>query len=519
MKYLVNSCEMKRYDRNTTEYYRIPSVVLMERAAVAFTEELYRRSVDLSRVLIVCGSGNNGGDGLAIARILMLAGVQADIVFVGDESHASEQNRLQREILQAYRFGIYPAIPEGRCYTAVIDALFGVGLSRKITGNYAAVIERMNALAGYKIAVDIASGISADDGAVLGTAFRADLTVTFSYEKLGMRLWPGADYSGQICVEEIGIGEPSRRGETPSVAAFEDSDICWWNERKPRSNKGTFGKLLVIAGSVNMAGAAVLSANAAYAAGTGLVRVFTPEENRVILQTKTPEAILTTYPAHDPDTDVLAEALRWADAVVCGPGIGTSGAAEAIVSFTLQNTSVPLLLDADALNIMAKDRRTFGYLHTETVITPHLGEMGRLTGQSAAEIQSHLTEVAEAFAKQYNVICVLKDARTVTAVYDRQIYLNLSGNAGMATAGSGDVLSGIIGALMAQGMRVEDAAPMGVYVHGRAGDFAAAELGMRSMTASDIIDGLRSFSRERNGISHGKLQQGICRNQSGCSNS
>lgn len=512
MKYLVNSREMKCYDSNTTEHYRIPSIVLMERAAVAFTEELYRQNVDLTRVLTVCGSGNNGGDGFAIARILMLAGVQTDIVFAGDESRTSESNRLQREILQAYQFEIYSEIPEGRCYTAVIDALLGVGLSREITGNYAAIIEKMNTLTGCKIAVDIASGISSDTGAILGTAFRADMTVTFAYEKLGMRLWPGADCSGQIYVEDIGIGEPSRMGEIPSVAALEDSDIRCWNERESRSNKGTFGKLLVIAGSINMAGAAVLCANAAYAAGSGLVRVYTPEENRVIMQTKVPEAVLTTYPAQNPDMDVLAEALQWADAVVCGPGIGTSEAASATVSFVLQNVAVPVLLDADALNIMAKDLRTFEYLHTEAVITPHLGEMSRLTGKSVAEIQNCLTEVAEEFAKQYNVICVLKDARTVTGIPSGQTYLNLSGNAGMATAGSGDVLSGIIGSLLAQGMCAKEAAPLGVYVHGRAGDFAAAELGMRSMTASDIIDGLRSFSRERNGISHGELQQGVCRN-------
>lgn len=496
MKYIVNSREMKMYDNNTTEHYKIPSIVLMERAAVSFVEEIKKCGIDLSRVLVVCGNGNNGGDGLAIARILKTEGYHVDIVGIGDKQKASEANRLQQKILSAYQFEIVSQIPENKSYTTVIDAIFGVGLSRSIEGDYKNLLEQMNALEGTKIAVDIASGISADNGAVPGTAFKADITITFAYEKLGMRLWPGAGYSGKIFVEDIGIGELSWLGRKPSVAAFEEQELAFLAERISHSNKGTYGKLLLIAGSVDMAGAACLAAKAAYAAGCGLVRIVTPEENRTILQTTVPEAVLTTYPAKKLDLTQLTEEIARADVIVCGPGIGMSDTAGQIVKCVLQNAAVPVLFDADALNLIARDTSVLLRPHTEMVVTPHPGEMSRLTGDAIAYIGSRLIEVAEEFARQYNVICVLKDARTVTSVPYSQTYLNLSGNAGMAVAGSGDVLSGIIGSLMAQGMAAEKAAPLGVYVHGKAGDMIRKNTGMRGLMASDIVEGLRMLTAE-----------------------
>lgn len=497
MKYIVNSREMKLYDSNTTEYYKIPSIVLMERAAVAFVEEIKSLATDVSRVLVVCGNGNNGGDGLAIARLLWLSGSEVDVVLADGKGKTSEANQLQQKILSAYQCRILQEIPEHKAYTAVIDAVFGVGLSRSVEGNYKTLLEQMNDLGGRKIAVDIASGISSDTGEVLGAAFAADITVTFAYEKIGMRLFPGAAYSGKIIVKDIGIGKESWLERKPSVAAFEEKDLAFLAERIPYSNKGTYGKLLLIAGSVDMAGAACLAARAAYAAGCGLVRVVTPEENRIILQTSVPEAVLNTYPAKKADMTSLIEALSWADVIVCGPGIGMSDNARRMVECVLKNAAVPVLLDADALNLIAKDTGVLLRPHTEMVVTPHLGEMSRLTGDSAAYIGNHLIEVAEEFARQYNVICVLKDARTVTSIPYSQTYLNLSGNAGMATAGSGDVLSGIIGSLMAQGMQAKLAAPLGVYVHGKAGDIMAERTGKRGLTASDLIEGIRALAAEQ----------------------
>lgn len=496
MKYLVNSREMKIYDTNTIEQLHMPGMVLMERAALSFVEKLKEVSADLSKVLVVCGTGNNGGDGLAIARLLKQAGCAVDAVLVGNCKKSSEQNICQQQIMEAHHYEVLTELPEGKSYTAVIDAVFGVGLSRNIEGEYERLITKMNELSGEKYAVDIASGVSADNGAVLGTAFRADVTVTFAYGKVGMYLYPGNEYSGKVMVTEIGIPKESWFGKKPKVAALEDCDLAWLPKRKSHSNKGTYGKLLVIAGSVNMAGAACLCGKAAYASGCGLVRIITPEENRTILQSVLPEAVLSVYTEKKPDMAEVIEALKWADAVVIGPGIGTGKAAEQMVECVIKNASVPVLLDADALNLVSKDSSLLLRPHTEMIVTPHLGEMSRLTGDSISYIQTRLLEVAEEFARQYNVICVLKDEHTVTSVPYEQTYLNFTGNNGMATAGSGDVLSGIIGSLLVQGMRPKDAAPFGVFLHGKAGDAIKEETGCYGMMASDLIEGIRLVTRE-----------------------
>jgi NAD(P)H-hydrate epimerase len=247
--------------------------------------------------------------------------------------------------------------------------------------------------------------------------------------------------------------------------------------------------LLIIAGSTNMAGAAYFSAKAAYRTGCGLVKIYTPEENRTVLQTLLPEAVLETYNSK-PDEEQLMQSLKWADAVVMGPGMGTSNPAARMLTFVLRNIGVPLLLDADALNILSKEPEALLLPHLDIVITPHLGEMARLTGDSISLIQTRLIETAQEFAMRYDVVCVLKDANTITAVPYGLTYVNTSGNHGMATAGSGDVLSGIIGTLLSQGVGVDMAASFGVYLHGRAGDAARASVGARAMIADDIIDGL-----------------------------
>lgn len=490
MKYIVNSLEMKLYDKNTTGKLFVPSAVLMERAAVAFVEVLKKQQVPLEQVLVVCGSGNNGGDGYAIARLLWLAGADVDVVSADENANATDENLLQKKIWRAYGNEIRTEIPVPKKYTAVVDAVFGVGLSRNIEGTYAKLIGRMNGIPGRKIAVDVPSGVSSDNGSVLCSAFRADLTVTFAFAKLGCLLWPGNTCAGEVIVADIGIDRKSFFKQCPAVAAYERSDLSVLAKRESHSNKGTYGKLLVIAGSVDMSGAAYLSAKAAYLSGCGLVRVLTPEENRTTLQTRLPEAVLTTYTAKNPDMNVVAEALNWADAIVCGPGIGTGEASRQIVTCVLQNASVPVLMDADALNLIAEDVSVLKKPHTELVVTPHLGEMSRLCGASVSCIQSHLTETAQEFAREYQVICVLKDEHTVSSVPYRQTYLNLSGNSGMATAGSGDVLSGIIGGLMAQGVSPGEAAPLGVYLHGLSGDEACKRTGKRSMMASDILEGM-----------------------------
>lgn len=258
-------------------------------------------------------------------------------------------------------------------------------------------------------------------------------------------------------------------------------------ERPVRSNKATFGKVLCLAGSYCMSGAAYLCAKAAYRSGTGMVRVFTPEENRVIIQTSLPEALVSVYDSNSPDTSELIEGIKWADVVVAGPGLGRSEGALALLTALLRNTVKPLVLDADALNLISENPKLWETVPRGTVITPHPGEMSRLCGCSIDEILRDVSGICQGFAHAHGVVCVLKDH--ATAVSDgEEIYVNSTGNSGMATAGSGDVLAGIIGALLGQGMTPFAAAAIGVRIHGMAGDAAADLLGEYSVMASDIID-------------------------------
>ena len=491
MRYLVNSSEMRFYDNYTSEVLKVPSLLLMEQAALAAVEEIEKIAQKEQEILIVCGTGNNGGDGLAVGRLLILKGYAVELVIIGDLAKASKQNKIQQEILLAHQIPVLQDIPKQKEYGMVVDAIFGVGLSRMVEGTYKAAIEEMNDLQGYKVALDIPSGVSADTGVVYGTAFFADLTITFAFDKVGLHLWPGKEAVGRVCIKKIGITEKSFADTKPLVCAMEESDIKCLSRRPSHSNKGTFGKVLIIAGSVNMAGAAILAGKSAYATGCGLVRILTPEENRIIIQTALPEAILTTYVASEVDDAAIQTALDWADVILCGPGIGTSDIAECIVKQVLQCASVPVVLDADALNLIAKDTDILKKTHTEMVVTPHLGEMSRLTGKTVGFLQGQLLQAAKEFADEYKVTCVLKDEHTITAVPYGLLYLNLSGNAGMATAGSGDVLSGVIASLIAQDYAVEAASYLGVYLHGLAGDKMIAFTGKNGLMASDLIEGIR----------------------------
>lgn len=491
MRYLVNSREMRQYDKNTSEVFGVSSLLLMEQAALAACEEIEKSAKKEESILIACGTGNNGGDGLAIARLLYLKGYSVDVVLLGDENKATEQNKKQQEILKAYQIPVHKEIPLEKTYHIVVDAIFGVGLTRKIEGDYRNAIEKLNTFSGYKIAIDMPSGISTDDGAVLGAAFYADKTITFAFDKVGLHLWPGNVAAGDVVVKEIGITEHSFLDRKPVVAALEEEDLDKLTMRPSHANKGTFGKALVIAGSINMAGAAILAGKSAYATGCGLVRILTPEENRVIIQTTLPEAILTTYSAKKIETEVIKNALDWADVVLIGPGIGMGETAEAILRQVLKSAAVPVVLDADALNLVAKETEILKKTHTEMVVTPHLGEMSRLTCDNVAYLQTRLLDTAKDFANAYNVTCVLKDERTIISTPYGMTYLNLSGNSGMATAGSGDVLAGMIASLMAQGYSGEQAAPLAVYLHGAAGDCMVKETGKAGLVASDLITGIR----------------------------
>ncbi|MGO5013415.1 NAD(P)H-hydrate dehydratase [Niallia sp. Sow4_A1] len=492
MEYLLNCEEMKRCDVTTIQKIGMPSMVLMERAALSVVEEL--DSFDLTRVLVVCGSGNNGADGYAVARLLHLQNIKVDVLFVGDEQKRTTENKQQQKIAEYYGVSSVKKI-ENNPYTTIVDALFGIGLSRPLSGKYLEIIEQVNQAEGEILSVDIPSGISADNGKVMGNAIKATRTVTFAFRKLGLVLYPGADYAGVVKVKDIGITARGFEGRFPKIYTYTRKDLERIPRRQSYSNKGTYGKILVVAGSKNMSGAAYFSAKAAYRMGAGLVRIVTPEENRQILQTLLPEAIVTTYQRSQLDGDWLTEAINWASAIVIGPGMGISEEAKYLLSKVLSISKVPLVIDADAITLVAKEPELLHDHEQKIIMTPHVGEMSRLTGKPIPKIADDIIEVAEKFAAEKKLTCVLKDARTIVTEGTEDTYVNTSGNNGMATGGTGDVLTGVIVGLLAQGLREREAARLGVYIHGLAGDAAAAQKGPYGMLADDVCDAINEVVR------------------------
>lgn len=508
MKYLVTASEMKQYDANTIEKTGIPGMVLMERAALValhVIEEQFPEGREHIFVLIVAGMGNNGGDGLALARLLCEDGFNVEVWGIGNPDKASEQWRLQREILRHYSVTFqdkpeilanYPATFGGRPqraeYDIIVDALFGVGLSRELTGEYGTAIHYCNEHKAFKLALDVPSGICSDTGRLLGVwGFCADVTVTFGFAKRGLFQYPGCIYAGKVITAPIGITENSFYGQMPGMFVYDEPVEELLRKRSPAGNKGTFGKVLLIAGSLNMAGAAVLSAKAAYRIGAGMVKVLTPPENRVILQERVPEALVGTY-------EDLEEGLRWANVIGIGSGLGQSSEAHEVLKKVIFESRLPILLDGDALNLLANDEslkkelsiQGQGENGREIILTPHVGELSRLTGKSIPELKEDLTAHASLLASELHGVVAAKDARTYVCREGKPVCMNIRGNSGMATAGSGDVLAGCILGLWAQGEEAFRAACVGVYAHAVAGDAAAQAHGEYGCMAGDIAEEL-----------------------------
>ncbi len=530
MRTLVTGKQMKAMDAYAIGTIGIPSMVLMERAAFAVAREAKAILAKGSRggasargteVWSVCGTGNNGADGIAAARMLFLEGVGTCVVLTGQPEKGTEEFLHQLKIARNLGMEIIScdqwmeiderSQAQGR---VLIDAVFGVGLSRQVQGAYAKCLQRVNrlremGLIGSVVAVDIPSGIHSDTGRVMGEAVSADVTVTFGWEKRGTVLYPGRGHAGRVVVENIGFpplssleqedgaGEEGEEAqETPYACTYDRADLGRIPRRAAYSNKGTFGKVLIVAGSENMCGAAYLSALAAYRTGAGLVKLLTVEENRLILQSRLPEAILATYTANqlmegrEEFRKLIDEQCRWADVVVLGPGLGCGAYVEYLVEDILTMACSPVVVDADGLNTIAAHPYLTSYFTENIIITPHLGEMARLTGQTIAQIQENLVETAVEYAAHYGLTCVLKDAATVVASREGGIYINSSGSSAMAKAGSGDVLTGMIAGLLGLGLDESESARLGVYLHGLAGELAGKRTGSHGLLASDLAEAI-----------------------------
>lgn len=537
MEYVVTTEQMRFCDRQTSAYYQIPEAVLMERAALAVAQAAVRmlsriqeQQLSCARVLILCGSGNNGADGYAAARLLFQEGVQVCALFCGEDEKRSDLNRMQADIARRYGVpccdlviqdgqltisarketrseydnkeeAVRPLAPE---YDLVIDAVFGIGLSRPLEGKTKQLLTEIGTWQIPVLAVDMPSGIDSQRGEVMGCALAADETVTFGFRKLGLMTYEGAEYAGTVSVAKIGITVDSFRGNVPKRFLLSAQDIAvMLPERKKNGNKGTFGKLLIMAGSPDMSGACTLAATAAYRAGAGMVRIVTCSENVPVVQQMLPEALLTVVDEKLPMEEKkskLREAALWADVIAAGCGIGTTdGMWENVrVLYDIlcdEMHEKPLILDADALNLIAAKEKPADFLRKRmpyrTVLTPHIGELARLSGYKITEIKADFVRIAEKFAADTGCILVAKDARTYVCAADEDDVLrgclNRTGNDGMATAGSGDVLTGMLSAAAAVVPDLFHAACVSVYLHGLAGELASGELGKDAVMASDIV--------------------------------
>lgn len=512
MKYILNAAQSKKIDDMSINKTGIPSMVLMERAALAVADaaekhikKLYKskdRHAKRVRVLSVCGSGNNGADAAAAARILHERGYDAQI-FILKTSGTPEFN-AQISIAKASRVKIINRAKFDE-YNIIIDGLFGIGLDRDVKGEYAQIADCINQSGAWVLSVDIPSGINASDGRVMGTAVKADKTVTFGCTKFGNILYPGTEYAGRVKTADAGFAVKAVNSIKNKAFTYTANDLSLIPDRKNYSNKGSYGRILVIAGSQDMGGAAALAALSAYRSGAGIVKVLTHEYQKAAVQKNIPEAIVEAYENSADKAEIqkiLKKCLSWATCIIAGPGISTSNTAAWITKYLLQNSSVTTILDADALNLISSDNNLKEILknrraekHTgkempQFIVTPHLGEMARLTETSAALIKEKLIYTAEKFAKEYGVVCVLKDARTIVAAPGRSVYINTSGNSGMATGGSGDVLTGVIAGMNVIGLDIFEASCMGVFLHGLGGDAAADKRGRHGIKAGDIIDGI-----------------------------
>lgn len=435
-------------------------------------------------VVIVCGVGNNGGDGFVIANALSRLGCFVTVITPLGEP---------RTVTAKEKFTFLPSVTlrdtlDGE-YDFIIDSLFGIGLDRDLTGAALEAVEWMNMSSGVKIAVDLPSGITAE-GKIAGKAFAAELTVTFIAMKSCLLVPPASEYVGKIVVADIGVETPYYEYLTVEAPVF--------NKRLVNSHKGSFGTALIVGGSYGMCGAEVLAARAAQKSGVGIVRAAVVDKNYTAFTVSVPEAVVLPF-----ETDVdggfcldskeIEHCLSGADALLIGPGMGQSFSAKQTVVNLLKSSKVPVVLDADGINAISFNINILREVKAPVIITPHPGEMARIVGVTVKEIQSDRIGYARGFSAKTGVITVLKGANTVVAAPDGRVFININGNSGMATAGSGDVLAGITVSLLAQGYSPLTAAKSAVFLHGVAGDKAAERCGKTSMTASDIISDLNIF--------------------------
>jgi ADP-dependent NAD(P)H-hydrate dehydratase / NAD(P)H-hydrate epimerase len=508
MMLVVTANEMRAIDHATIHEYGVPGAVLMDAAGRGTADVIasLRPPAGL-RVAILCGAGNNGGDGYVIARHLHNRGAEVRLYLAAPRDRISGDADLHLRVVEKMRLPIVDATAGAaalddfaRQADVVVDALLGTGLAAEVRGVYRELIEALAALPGLKVAVDVPSGLDADRGVPLGVAAPADHTVTMAFPKVGLVGDPGFQRVGRLHVVDIGV--PRGLAETMGVTLrlLEEGDVAPLLPQRPASgHKGTFGHLLTVAGSAGKTGAALLAGLAALRAGVGLSTVASTAAGQRALDAKTREVMTERLCDDDEpssvDWDRATALLRGKSAVALGPGLPTGAGMAAFVARLVRECALPLVIDADGLNHLAADATPLQGARGPRVLTPHPGEMARLCGRPTAEVQADRLGTARAFAATSGAVVCLKGARTVVAAPDGRAWINPTGNSGMGSGGTGDVLCGMLGALLAQGVEAVDAARLAVFAHGRAGDLAAVKRGEAGLIAGDLLDSLPDVLR------------------------
>ncbi len=498
---ITTSEEMRQLDKDAQITYGIPSLILMENAGIQTVRHIEERYGNLKNknITVVCGKGNNGGDGLVIARHSANKGADASVCLLSDAKEISKDSKANLEIIKRMNVPVYAGvagIKNGiKKADIIIDAIFGTGLKKDISGIYAKAIDLINRSKKPVIAVDIPSGINSDNGQIKGCAVRADLTVTFCLPKIGHLIYPGAEYSGSLKIADISI--PKDLIDKSSIKTHlitKESVSQILPKRRPDAHKGEFGHLFILAGSPGLTGAAVMAGLSALRIGTGLVTLGVPEGLNHIFETKLTEAM--TLPLAQTNEQTISPAaknkilnfLKKADAIAIGPGLSQNRETTQLVRELIREVRMPMVIDADAINAIAGHADILKKAKAQVIITPHPGELSRLLNSAADEINRDRIAIARKTAEQYNVIVVLKGANTVIAEPDGNVYINNTGNPGMASGGTGDVLTGMAAGLICQKVSPVSAAIAGVFLHGLAGDIAEKEKGESGLIAGDVIE-------------------------------
>lgn len=507
---VVTADEMRSIDTKTIEEYGIPSHVLMERAGLAVTLKI-KEIFNPRKVIVIAGSGNNGGDGLVVARHLYNEGWDVRVFLTNKPEELKGDAYLQYKIISRLGLKTYSLkelISDRSSLLAhdaiVVDALLGTGLSKDITGTLADIVNFINKSNAKVISIDIPSGISSDTGQIMGVAIEADYTVTFGLPKRGHLLHPGAKYTGKLIVEDIGFPKELLESDKLNVELIMKEDISPLVPPRPRySHKGNYGHVLIVAGSKGKTGAALMAAKACLRSGAGLVTLGIPESLSNVFQSRVTEEMTLSLPDRG-DGTLSQEAVKIiidflnnkATTLAIGPGIGVSPDTKKILKNLIRNSNVPMVIDADGINSLKGERAVLSKANSPIILTPHPGEMARLLYKrgrgkiliNVQDIEKERIDIALSFSEETGVYLVLKGVPTVIAEPNGKVYINSTGNPGMASAGTGDVLTGMISGFLSQGLLPVHASILGVYMHGFAGDIVASEKGEHSLIASDIIN-------------------------------